>query len=213
MFGNMDVNTAPSQETITAGFQRMAEAAAMALKPETENVADPQFTQSITDALKGLNAGTENLQTPFNPEDITRMFGGLDGNDAGGSANAFLPFMQGMMQSLLSAEVLLPSLKDLVEKYPQWIEENGSKIDAAEKERYIQQQKLMEVVCADLESERPDDSADVKKERFHKVLENMGKMQDLGQPPAELVGDIGQVPAFDPAALSGAADPSQCCVM
>lgn len=40
-----------------------------------------------------------------------------------------------MMQSLLSAEVLLPSLKELLEKYPVWLAENGDKIDPADKER------------------------------------------------------------------------------
>lgn len=84
--------------------------------------------------------------------------------------------MQGMMQSLLSAEVLLPSLKDLVEKYPKWLEENDNKIDAEDKKRYQDQQKLMELVCAELETERPDDSSDVKKQRFNKVLENMQKV-------------------------------------
>ncbi len=41
-----------------------------------------------------------------------------------------------MMQSLLSAEVLLPSLKELLEKYPVWLAENGDKIDPADKDRY-----------------------------------------------------------------------------
>lgn len=72
---------APSTEEITLGFKKMAEAAALALQPETENVADPEFTQSISEALRGLNAGQETLQTPFNPEDIARMFGGLDGGE------------------------------------------------------------------------------------------------------------------------------------
>lgn len=53
----------------------------------------------------------------------------------GGDNNPFLPFVQGMMQSLLSAEVLLPSLKELLEKYPVWLAENGDKIDPADRER------------------------------------------------------------------------------
>lgn len=43
--------------------------------------------------------------------------------------------MQGMMQSLLSKEVLYPSLKDILEKFPEWLRENESKITAEEKER------------------------------------------------------------------------------
>lgn len=40
-----------------------------------------------------------------------------------------------MMQSLLSAEILLPSIKELLEKYPKYLEENDSKLSAEDKER------------------------------------------------------------------------------
>lgn len=158
------------------GFQRMAEAAAMALNPDTENVADPQFTQTLTDALKGLSEGAETLQSPFSPDDIAEMFGNVDLN-ASGENNAFLPFMQGMMQSLLSAEVLLPSLQDLVSKYPKWLEENGSKVPAADRERYEKQHELLKTVCQELEKESPNDTPEVKKEQFQKVFESMQKVR------------------------------------
>lgn len=201
-------------EQITLGFQRIAEAAAMAVRGEATNTpaetVDPTVSQSITDALRGLSEGSENLQTPFSPEDIAGMFGNIDLNE-GGENNAFLPFMQTMMQSLLSAEVLLPSLKDLTEKYPGWLQENGEKIPKEDKERYEKQLKLMEDVCRELEKEKPEDSAEEKRVRFQTVLDMMQNMQDLGQPPADLVGDLGpgnmNLPTIDPAAFS---DPNQC---
>lgn len=201
-------------DQITLGFQRIAEAAAMAVRGEATNptteTIDPSINQSITDALRGLSEGRENLQTPFSPEDIAGMFGNIDLNE-GGENNAFLPFMQTMMQSLLSAEVLLPSLKDLTEKYPGWLQENGEKIPKEEKERYEKQLKLMEDVCRELEKEKPEDSAEEKRVRFQTVLDMMQSMQDLGQPPADLVGDLGpgnmNLPTIDPTAFS---DPNQC---
>lgn len=204
-------------EQIALGFQRIAEAAALAVRGDPADVAaapegvDPSISQSITDALRGLSEGRENLQTPFNPEDIASMFGNIDLNESGEN-NAFLPFMQTMMQSLLSAEVLLPSLKDLTEKYPDWLRENGDKVPKEDKERYEKQLKLMEDVCRELEKEKADDPADVKRTRFQTVLEMMQSMQDLGQPPADLVGDLGgpgnlNLPTLDPAAFS---DPNQC---
>lgn len=85
--------------------------------------------------------------------------------------------MQGMMQSLLSAEVLLPSLKELLDKYPAWFDENKDKISAEDKERYSKQQELFKVICTELEKETPNDSADVKNERFKIVLKNMQKVR------------------------------------
>ncbi|KXJ83214.1 hypothetical protein RP20_CCG007979 [Aedes albopictus] len=202
-------------DQITLGFQRIAEAAALAVRGESTNptteTVDPSISQSITDALRGLSEGRENLQTPFSPEDIAGMFGNIDLNE-GGENNAFLPFMQTMMQSLLSAEVLLPSLKDLTDKYPAWLQENGEKIPKEDKERYEKQLKLMEDVCRELEKEKPEDSAEEKRVRFQTVLDMMQSMQDLGQPPADLVGDLGgpgnmNLPTIDPTAFS---DPNQC---
>uniref|UniRef100_A0A182NT58 Peroxin-19 n=1 Tax=Anopheles dirus TaxID=7168 RepID=A0A182NT58_9DIPT len=202
-------------EQIMLGFQRIAEAAGMAVRSEGGTAAeetaapapalDPSISQSISDALKAMSEGRENLQTPFSPEDMANMFGNIDLN-ATGENNAFLPFMQNMMQSLLSAEVLLPSLRDLVGKYPAWLAEHGATLPKEEKDRYEQQLSLMQQVCTELEKEQPDDSADVKRERFQTVLEMMQSMQDLGQPPADLVGDLGpgnlNLPTLDPSSFN-----------
>lgn len=102
-------------------------------------------------------------------------------------SNPFMPFVQGMMHSLLSAEVLLPSLRELLEKYPVWLAENEATVDAADKERYMKQQELFKVICADLEQERPDDAADVKSDRFKKVLANMQKVNLILRGEIELI--------------------------
>lgn len=85
--------------------------------------------------------------------------------------------MHGMMQSLLSAEVLLPSLLELLEKYPSYLNENKDKISSTDMDRYQKQQELFKVICAELEKESPNDSADVKNERFKIVLKNMQKVR------------------------------------
>lgn len=189
IFGAGDKEVTP--EALQLGFQRIAEAAAMAVDPNSPSQpppVDPAFTQSIADVLKGLSEGQENLQQPFSSDDIAGMFGNINLNESGEN-NAFLPFMQGMMQSLLSAEVLLPSLKEIVSKYPAWLAENGPKIAPEEKERFEGQLKLMQEVVGELEKEKPDDSPELKKERFNVVLDRMQKMQEMGQPPADLVGE------------------------
>lgn len=211
MFGAGDKEVTPEQ--INLGFQRIAEAAAMAVDPNSSSQTpqvDPAFTQSISDVLKGLSEGQENLQQPFSQDDIAGMFGNINLNESGEN-NAFLPFMQGMMQSLLSAEVLLPSLTEIVSKYPAWLEENGSKVSVEDKTRYESQLKLMQEVCSELGKEKPDDSADVKRDRFTIVLDRMQKMQDLGQPPADLVGEGSEnvIPSLEGAMPNG----EQCSIM
>lgn len=81
-----------------------------------------------------MKEGSGVLQEPIPPEGLSGLFAGLQLDEDGGD-NPFLPVMQGMMQSLLSAEILLPSLKELLEKYPTWLSENSGNISDADKDR------------------------------------------------------------------------------
>ncbi|XP_072948502.1 peroxisomal biogenesis factor 19 [Epargyreus clarus] len=212
-----------TQEQIAQTFSKMAEAAAQVLKPQSQaneavQESDPavqekidEVSAAISQTLQNLNTNTENLQTPFSEQDLAGMFNNFNLGEGAQDNNMFVPFMQGMMQSLLSKEVLYPSLKELVEKYPAWLADNKGKIEQSEYERFEKQKSLMEKVCAELEPEQESDPEDVKRKRFEVVLDLMQKMQDLGQPPTELVGDIGTPPQGF--AAPPGQDASQCTVM
>ncbi|CAK1546367.1 unnamed protein product [Leptosia nina] len=212
-----------SQEQIAQTFSKMAEAAAQVLKPQAEGESeqtqsDPEVqdkidevSAAISQTLQNLNTNTENLQTPFSDADLVNMFSNFNLSEGNQEGNMFVPFMQGMMQSLLSKEVLYPSLKELVDKYPEWLKRNEGKLEPSEYQRFAQQEQLMQQVCAELEPELESDPEDVKKRRFQVVLELMQKMQDLGQPPTELVGDMANPP--EGFAAPPGQDPSQCTLM
>lgn len=217
--GNSSDSISPDQ--LGANFQKMAEAAAKAMADEAGG-GDSEFAAAISQTLKNLSEGTENLQTQFSDEDIANMFSNLGvGDNTAAEGGDFVPFMQQMMQSLLSKEILYPALKDIVDKYPTWLEENRSNLEPSEFERFSKQQELMHQVCVELEKETEADSPEAKKQRFDVILDLMQKMQDCGQPPKDLVGDLGSVVTFDeqgnprlPGLSSpGMTDPSQCSVM
>ncbi|KAK9876020.1 hypothetical protein WA026_011136 [Henosepilachna vigintioctopunctata] len=168
-----------SEEQIKQGFEQMAAAAQAFLTPDgSEPSAD--FATTINQAIHDLSQGP----------DMTAI-----GEMAEGDPNAFLPpFMQGMMQSLLSKEVLYPSLKDVLDRFPEWLSKNKEKLTSEDNVRYQNQQKLMKEVCSLLEKEQESDTKEVKNQRFGEVLNLMQKLQDYGQPPADLVGDMGPPP-------------------
>jgi peroxin-19 len=190
-----DPNTQVTPEFIQQKLQQMADAAQQVLEnptQATENSSD--FASSISQAIQSLNAGAEGLQAPLNEEELMKMFTG----QRSGQENDLLPFMQGMMQGLLSKEVLGPSLEDFVQKLPEYIEKNKETLDKKDIERYENQRKLMKEVLEELNKEQESDSTEVKSERFSKVLSLMQKLQDYGQPPSELVGDLETPFNFDP---------------
>ena len=73
--------------------------------------------------------------------------------------------------------MLYPRLKDILDKFPEWLRTNKDSLSREDAERFENQKKLMEEVCAELEKEKETDSEEQKKERFEKVL---GLMQKVG---------------------------------
>ncbi|XP_047097667.1 peroxisomal biogenesis factor 19 [Schistocerca piceifrons] len=211
---NLDSSSSISAEEFGATIQKIAEAAGQAI---SEDTSDSDFTETISRTLKNLSEGADGLQNEFSDEQMANLLGGL-GLGEGGD-NDFLKFMQTMMQSLLSKEILYPTMKDIVDKYPAWLEENKSKLATSEYERYSKQKELMTRMCEELEKEDDTDSAEVKEKRCNLLLDLMQKMQNCGHPPKDLVGDMNSVITFDEQgnpvlpSLPPGADPSQCAVM
>ena len=169
-----------------ASFQKLAQTIASAITDDDKNDKDSastDFQSAIAQALNDLSATSENLQSEA---DLSEMLGQASLEDG---PSAILPVMQGMLQHLLSKEILYPSLKELVDKYPEWLEERKTRISSSDLQRFTKQLELMRQVCNELEKEKDEDTETIKKERFDAVMSLMQEVQGCGQLPEELVGD------------------------
>ncbi|XP_012529013.1 peroxisomal biogenesis factor 19 isoform X5 [Monomorium pharaonis] len=168
------------------------------------------FQSTISQVLKDLTTNSESLQ---NEADVAAM---LRQTSLDGDTGDILPFMQGMMEHLLSKEILYPSLKELSDKYPTWLEEHKTTLNTSDLQRYTKQSELMQKVCVELEKEKEDDGEDVKQRRFECVLKLMTEMQNYGQAPEDLVGEQCSLFQFDsegnPIFPSGNSQ-QDCCIM
>ncbi|XP_072758567.1 peroxisomal biogenesis factor 19 isoform X2 [Anoplolepis gracilipes] len=173
-----------------AALQKLGEASTNNATDEKDNIS-ADFQSAISQVLKDLTMNSENLQ---NDTDLAAMLGrtSLD-SDTGD----ILPFMQGMMEHLLSKEILYPSLKELSDKYPAWLEEHKTTMSSSDLQRYTKQSELMQKVCTELEKENKDDTEDIKKHRFESILKLMTEMQNYGQAPEDLVGEQCSLFQFD----------------
>lgn len=180
-----------NEPDLLAHLEQFAQAAASADHDSPSSLADLEANLARTMNHLAQNAkDLENCPTaPLNEDFFKAM---SDMNLAGGSDGEldFLPLMQGMMQNLLSKDVLYPALKDLKEKYPAWLEENRASLPSEELDRYRKQYDLVCDVCSEYDAETSVDSDEVKKKRFEKLLSLMQQMQEYGQPPADLVGEM-----------------------
>ncbi|XP_071576564.1 peroxisomal biogenesis factor 19 [Temnothorax nylanderi] len=166
---------------LEAALQKLGQTSTSNTTDEKDMNVD--FQSAISQVLKDLTANSENLQSEA---DVAAMLGqtSIDGD-----TGDILPFMQGMMEHLLSKEILYPSLKELSDKYPAWLEEHKATLNPSDLQRYTKQSELMQKVCTELEKEKEDDAEDVKQRRFQCVLKLMTEMQNYGQAPDDLVGE------------------------
>ncbi|XP_018305852.1 LOW QUALITY PROTEIN: peroxisomal biogenesis factor 19 [Mycetomoellerius zeteki] len=175
-------NLLQNDSELEAALQKLGQMSASNAVDEKDVNVD--FQSAVSQVLKDLTANSENLQNE------TDMAGGAgEQTSLDGDTGDILPFMQGMMEHLLSKEILYPSLKELSDKYPAWLEEHKATLNASDLERYTKQSELMQKVCIELEKGKEDDAEGIKQHRFECVLKLMMEMQNYGQAPDDLVGE------------------------
>nr|KAG5706777.1 hypothetical protein BaRGS_007280 [Batillaria attramentaria] len=122
-------------------IEKLAEAAGNAANsPESQQ----QFASTLSQTLADLTHNAEGLEEQVGEDELSQAFSAMSGE---GQGDDFMPMMQGLMQTLLSKEILYPSLKEISAKYPAYLSENESQLEAGEQERYRKQYELMTSIC------------------------------------------------------------------
>ncbi|XP_031827212.1 peroxisomal biogenesis factor 19 [Nomia melanderi] len=206
-----------SDGELGASFQKMAQTIASVISDEGNTDKDStgtDFETAIARALNDLSATSESLQ---NEADLSEMLGQASLDDGPG---AILPIMQGMLQHLLSKEILYPSLKELVDKYPEWLEGKKATLSSNDLHKFTKQLELMQQVCTELEKEKDEDTEELKKKRLETVISLMQEVLGYGQLPEELIGEQTMPFQVDaegdpviPALLRGMDSPQNCRLM
>jgi len=191
-----------------AGLQAELERLASLAGASTDKKADEgDVASSLAATIAQMTANTAGLGKEPSEEELQAMFAnlGMAGSGAAGGAGLqegftnLMPMMEGMMQSLLSKDLLYPAMKELAEKYPDYLADNRAKLSEDQYAAYNKQCELTRRICFKFEEEDAEkDSEGMKKERFDAVMGMMQEMQALGHPPKELTGETGEGSAAMP---------------
>mmetsp|Transcript_8536 Transcript_8536/g.13460 ORF Transcript_8536/g.13460 Transcript_8536/m.13460 type:complete len:276 (-) Transcript_8536:97-924(-) len=141
--------------------------------------AEAAMAQAVKETVEMLKQGQGGAEGA-NEEEVMKKFSeqlqGLD-ND---------PSMQGvmesMMQQLLSKEFLHEPLLEIAKKYPEWLDKNSASLSAEDKARYSKQLTVVKEICTVYENDP---------ENMDRIVELIQEMQQCGQPPAEIVKELG----------------------
>uniref|UniRef100_A0A8C6YXX7 Peroxisomal biogenesis factor 19 n=1 Tax=Nothoprocta perdicaria TaxID=30464 RepID=A0A8C6YXX7_NOTPE len=144
-------------------------------------VREPRRPRRPTPRLPAQSSGVSE-------EELAKAIEGL-GLEEGDGEGSIVPLMQNIMQNLLSKEVLYPSLKEITEKYPEWLQLHRGRLSPEQYDKYREQHSVMGKICEQFEAERPTDGEAEHRARFEAVLDLMQQLQDLGHPPKELAGE------------------------
>ncbi|KAJ3572439.1 hypothetical protein NP233_g3083 [Leucocoprinus birnbaumii] len=155
------------------------------------------FQARIQQAMNKLKESESNLKPESgsggaddDPASLDGLFKSLEDLGVGenGEGEAELAqFLENMMSQLMSKDVLYEPLKELGNNYPGYLANPPKPLDAEEKERYEKQYSYVKEILAVFE--KPSYS-DTNPEDGQTIARLMTEMQNHGQPPTELLGDL-----------------------
>eukprot|EP00252_Welwitschia_mirabilis_P002167 TRINITY_DN12078_c0_g1_i1.p1 TRINITY_DN12078_c0_g1~~TRINITY_DN12078_c0_g1_i1.p1 ORF type:complete len:254 (+),score=63.62 TRINITY_DN12078_c0_g1_i1:221-982(+) len=167
--------------------ENMSQATAPTAPSAETHVAETleRLAQQTKETLKGMESAMpkdndDDLGGEKMVENLLKKF-----EELGGSQD-MQTVVDTMMHQLLSKEILYEPMKEIGEKYPQWLEAKKSSLSKEDFTRYTHQHSLIKQLCCVYETEP---------ENFEKIVDLMQKMQDCGQPPNDIVKEL--TPGFE----------------
>ncbi|ORX79752.1 Pex19 protein [Anaeromyces robustus] len=144
------------------------------------------FQDTISETISNLKNSSDKVEAEVSEtnndvmEKLLKQMEGLVDED-------FCDILSGVIDQLMSKELLYDSMKDLADRYPSWIEENKNKLSKKEIENYQNQYACCKEIVDIFEKY---DSNEISKEDNKKVSDLMQKMQGYGNPPSEILKEL-----------------------
>ncbi|MBA0762158.1 hypothetical protein Gotri_024700 [Gossypium trilobum] len=138
-----------------------------------------KLREQTREAVKGLASmsklGGYDLSKDAMMEDWFKQFEELAGSQDMES------IVETVMQKLFSEEILHGPMKEIEERYPQWLDEHKTSLSKEEHERYSLQYELIKELNGVYENDPRN---------FTWIVDLMQRMQECGQPPNDILQDL-----------------------
>lgn len=169
------------QQSLAAILDEMAKARVMEDPEMPDDIGDLNGPSSLSDEEKLLQGIFQSLGA------------NMDGGDNTSDPSNFNPdaFVDGMMEQLLSKELMYEPMKQVTEKFPAWLEQHKDDLDGQELKQRQEQYRCFQELVQVYESQEDGntDNVDTTKSTG-RLMELMQRVQEFGQPPQEIVNEI-----------------------
>ena len=156
--------------TMGEGGAQSAPAGSKAPTQAPEAGGDATFQETIRKTMERMQASGDQATaaaTTSSEEDfmseLLKQMGSGDFNAEGGEED-FSKMLMGMMEQLTNKEILYEPMKELHDKFPEWLEKNKDKTSAEDMTRYQEQKVLVDEIVAKFEESTYSDSNQADRE-------------------------------------------------
>ncbi|KAI9911116.1 hypothetical protein PsorP6_009143 [Peronosclerospora sorghi] len=155
-----------------------------ALPKETDDVdaAVAETLQNMSKAAEGMESVDTAQIEAMGEEMMAEM---MKKFEEMGDKHDFKDLVDGMMEQLLSKDIIYDPMKQICERYPEWLAQKEPLLSKEEYQRFDKQYHCFQRIIAVYESEP---------ENYARLSELMQEMQETGQPPSEIVKDLAPGP-------------------
>lgn len=183
-----------------AQFEQLVKQFEETHQEDAKHASDPQnFDSVMRETMERLKKSGDTIDEQLkldpvggNPEDmLTQLLAGLGSGGDGDFDMSKL--LADMLEQLSSKEVLYEPIKDLNDKFPAFLAEKKGVIPDDQHAKYTQQYEVTNQILAVFAEPDYDSENMQKREQVNGLLESL---QELGNPPTELVGEGNDFPGM-----------------
>jgi len=148
---------------------------------ETPNTSDSTTNRLFTQTMQSLSENAKKVESeqPQSDESNEQLLKQI--LDQFENTPQLQDMMEGVMKQLMDKDILYEPMKEMKEKYPDWLTQNKDKLSSEDYQRYLKQFDYVKKICAAYETES---------DNFQTVLQLMQEMQECGKPPIEIVKEL-----------------------
>lgn len=147
--------------------------------PPTDTLRSEQpFQETIRRTMERMQASGEKAETASTSEDpddiLAQMLSEMQNGstDDASDEEGFSKMLMNMMEQLTNKEILYEPMKELHDKFPSWMREHESSVEAADLVRYREQERLVDEIVGKFDEKGYKDSNPADREF---IVERMQK--------------------------------------
>lgn len=187
-----ELEKSPEQRDQFEGLvQEMSNATASAGTGKGTGTEPRTFQDTVTETMErmktsGREADAAQSASSDSNDFLSEMLKQVESAAGGEGGDAdFSGMLMGMMEQLTSKEVLYEPMKDLDDRFPDYLRTHN--LSPEERTKYTEQQRYVREIIAKFDAPCYDDGDETCKAY---IVERMQKMQELGSPPAEMMSEL-----------------------